>query len=54
MLITASLVGMGDVVTEEAFQWLLGHGKMIRASELVGRLMDDIVSNEVYIRLFYF
>ena len=53
VLITASLVGMGDVVTKEAFQWLLGRGKMIRASELIGRLMDDIVSHEVYIRFFY-
>ena len=52
VLIAASLVGMGDIVTEVAFQWLLDQGKMIRASEIVGRLKDDIVSHEVYIRFF--
>ena len=47
LLSATSFVGMGDVVTEEAFQWVLSHAKMIRASETISRLMDDLVSHEV-------
>ena len=54
LLIATSFVGMGDVVTEEAFQWVLGRPKMSRASEIICRLMDDTVSHEVYIRFFYY
>ncbi|KAL6311109.1 hypothetical protein AAG906_025861 [Vitis piasezkii] len=46
LLIATSFVGMGDVVTEEAFQWVLSRAKMIRASETICRLMDDLVSHE--------
>ncbi|XP_059428039.1 (-)-germacrene D synthase-like isoform X2 [Corylus avellana] len=46
MLATTSLVGMGDVVTQDAFEWLFKNPKMIRASEVVCRLMDDIVSHK--------
>ena len=53
LLIATSFVGMGDVVTEEAFQWVLSRGKMIRASELVGRVMNDIVAHEVRAGFFY-
>ena len=31
VLIAISLVGMGDVVTEEVCKWVLSRGKMIRA-----------------------
>ena len=54
LLIATSSVGMGDVVTEEAFQWVLSRSEIIRASEIICRLMDDIVSHEVYIRFFYY
>ena len=47
VLIAISLAGMGDVVTEEVCKWVLSHGKMIRASEIICRLMDDLVSHEV-------
>ena len=40
-------------MTEEAFQWVLGRGKVIRASELVGRVMNDIVAHEVRAGFFY-
>ncbi|XP_059444040.1 (-)-germacrene D synthase-like isoform X2 [Corylus avellana] len=46
MLATTSLVGMGDVVTKEAFEWLFKNPKLVRASEVVCRLMDDIVSHK--------
>ncbi|KAL6313966.1 hypothetical protein AAG906_011696 [Vitis piasezkii] len=47
MLITTSFVGMGDIATKEAFDWVFSYPKMVRASSIIGRLMDDIVSHEV-------
>ncbi|KAL6314157.1 hypothetical protein AAG906_011899 [Vitis piasezkii] len=46
MLITTSFVGMGDIATKEAFDWVFSYPKMVRASSIIGRLMDDIVSHE--------
>jgi hypothetical protein len=48
MLATTSLVGMGDVVTKDAFEWLFSDPKLVRASAVVCRLQDDIVSHEVW------
>nr|QWQ79571.1 TPS13 [Juglans sigillata] len=45
MLATTSLVGMGELVTKDSFEWLFSNPKMVTASEVVGRLMDDIVSH---------
>ncbi|CAL2254438.1 unnamed protein product [Prunus armeniaca] len=45
-LTTMSLLGMGDIVTEESFEWLLNDPKILRASNTIGRLMDDIVSSK--------
>jgi hypothetical protein len=47
MLETTSLVGMGDIVTEDVFEWLFSDPKLVRASAVVCRLMDDIVSHKV-------
>lgn len=49
MLATSSFVGMGDVVTKQAFDWVITEPKIITASNVVVRLMDDITSHEVYI-----
>ncbi|XP_059444211.1 (-)-germacrene D synthase-like [Corylus avellana] len=46
LLATTSLVGMGDIVTKDAFEWLFSYPKMVRASAVVSRLMDDIVSHK--------
>ncbi|CBI20476.3 (-)-germacrene D synthase [Vitis vinifera] len=46
MLITTSFVGMGDIATKEAFDWVFSDPKMVRASSVICRLMDDIVSHE--------
>nr|WNI01936.1 terpene synthase [Psidium guajava] len=46
MLAITSLVGMGDVVTEHAFEWLLGDCKILKASQIIARLMDDIASHQ--------
>lgn len=54
VIIATSLVGMGDIVRQEALQWVLDRPKIIKASELIGRIMNDIVSHEVHIRFFYY
>ncbi|KAF8032174.1 hypothetical protein BT93_D1184 [Corymbia citriodora subsp. variegata] len=41
-----ALVGMGDVVTRDAFEWLLGDCKILRASQIICRFMDDISSHQ--------
>ncbi|KAM5558232.1 hypothetical protein ABKV19_020116 [Rosa sericea] len=45
-LTTISLLGMEDIVTKEAFEWLLNDPKILRASNTIFRLMDDIVSTK--------
>ena len=47
-LTAISFVGMGDIVTKEAFEWLLKEPKIVRGASIICRLMDDIVSHEVY------
>ena len=49
LLSAASFVGMGDLATEEIFEWVKGDPKIVKAASVVCRLMDDIVSNEVSI-----
>ncbi|XP_040988311.1 (-)-germacrene D synthase-like isoform X2 [Juglans microcarpa x Juglans regia] len=46
MLATTSLVGMGEIVTKDSFEWLFSDPKMVTASAVVCRLMDDIVSHK--------
>ncbi|KAJ7948511.1 (-)-germacrene D synthase [Quillaja saponaria] len=46
MLATTSLVGMGDIVTKETFEWLLSGPKIVKGSAVVNRLMDDMVSHK--------
>ncbi|KAL6202273.1 hypothetical protein ACLB2K_025981 [Fragaria x ananassa] len=46
MLATISFLGMGDIVTSDSFEWLFNNPKIVKASELVGRLMDDMVSHK--------
>ncbi|KAL9256107.1 (-)-germacrene D synthase-like protein [Drosera capensis] len=46
MLIISSLVGMGDGVTKEDFDWLLGGPKIVEAASIITRLMDDMVENK--------
>jgi (-)-germacrene D synthase len=50
-LAITSLVGMGDIVTKDSFEWLFNRPKVVTASSLIARLMDDMMSHKV---LFYF
>ena len=47
MLTTISFVGMGDIITKEAFDWTFSNPKIITASSVIGRLMDDMKSHKV-------
>lgn len=47
MLTLVSYVGMGDVATREAFEWVKNMPKLVQAASIVGRFTDDIQSNQV-------
>ncbi|GKV15766.1 hypothetical protein SLEP1_g26518 [Rubroshorea leprosula] len=47
MLITNSFVGMGEVATKDAFDWISNNPKMLKASTIICRFMDDITSHEL-------
>ncbi|KAG6746083.1 hypothetical protein POTOM_050596 [Populus tomentosa] len=46
LLATVSFIGMGDMVTEQAFDWVFNRPKIVRASEAIARLMDDVRSHK--------
>ncbi|XP_031376491.1 (-)-germacrene D synthase-like [Punica granatum] len=46
MLATTSFLGMGDVVSEDAFEWLLSNPMSLRGSKIMCRFMDDIVGHK--------
>ncbi|XP_061953634.1 sesquiterpene synthase 2-like [Populus nigra] len=46
LLATVSFIGMGDMVTEQAFVWVFNRPKIVRASETISRLMDDVKSHK--------
>ncbi|KAJ0694634.1 putative lyase [Helianthus annuus] len=42
----AAWIGMGEIVTEEAFNWYQSHPKILIASESIARLHDDVMTVE--------
>ncbi|KAJ9567134.1 hypothetical protein OSB04_003100 [Centaurea solstitialis] len=44
VLSKSSLIGMGEIVSEEALAWHQSHPKILKASELVSRLHDDVMT----------
>ncbi|KAI5333480.1 hypothetical protein L3X38_023611 [Prunus dulcis] len=46
LLSITSLVGIGDVVTKEAFEWLLNDPRILRASNIIFRLIDELSGYE--------
>ena len=42
-----SFLGMGDILTKEVFDWTFSNPKIIIASSVIGRLMDDMESHKV-------
>lgn len=54
----SALVGMGDIVSENALAWYESHPKTLQASELISRLQDDVMTYQVnspyFIKCWYF
>ena len=48
-LSTIAFIGMGDIVTKEALEWVIKEPKIVRAALIINRLMNDMVSNEVHL-----
>ncbi|XP_022734497.1 probable terpene synthase 2 [Durio zibethinus] len=46
MLTIASFVGMEDTITKDTFIWAFNDPKILRASTIICRLMDDIASHK--------
>ncbi|PWA76613.1 E-beta-farnesene synthase 2 [Artemisia annua] len=46
LIIARSYVGRGDIVTEESFKWVSRYPPIVKASCVILRLMDDIVSHK--------
>ncbi|KAI9187184.1 hypothetical protein LWI28_025226 [Acer negundo] len=46
MLATTCFLSMGDFANQQAFDWISNDPKIIKASAIIARLMDDIVSHE--------
>ncbi|KAL4619125.1 hypothetical protein ACB092_06G057300 [Castanea dentata] len=46
MLTAISFLGMSDIITKEAFDWIFNNPKIIKASSVIGRLMDDMKSHK--------
>ncbi|XP_042478646.1 (-)-germacrene D synthase-like [Macadamia integrifolia] len=42
-----SFIGMRDIGTKEALDWAIDDPDLVRASSVIGRLMDDIVSHKM-------
>ncbi|XP_043701580.1 (-)-germacrene D synthase-like [Telopea speciosissima] len=47
MLTVTSFLGMGDIETKEALDWAIDDPKLVRASSLIGRLINDILSHKM-------
>ncbi|XP_042952056.1 (-)-germacrene D synthase-like isoform X2 [Carya illinoinensis] len=45
-LATTSFVGMGNIANREVFEWISNGPKIVTASAIICRLMDDIVSHK--------
>ncbi|XP_068312110.1 (-)-germacrene D synthase-like [Pyrus communis] len=46
MLATIAFVGMGSVVTKDSLDWVFSDPKIVKATSLIGRLVDDIKSHK--------
>ena len=49
VLACASFVGMGEIATNNVFDWMVNFPKIIRASTAICRFMDDAGDFEVSI-----
>ncbi|KAF7140868.1 hypothetical protein RHSIM_Rhsim06G0188300 [Rhododendron simsii] len=47
MLATTSFVGMAELATKEAFEWVSSDPLIVQAAAVIARLMDDMVSHKI-------
>lgn len=47
-VIATCFIGMGDVATKDAFEWLNSDPKILQASKILARLLNDIASHKVH------
>ncbi|CAL9127266.1 unnamed protein product [Musa textilis] len=47
MLECASFIGMGEIASKEAFEWITSFPKIVQASAIICHIMDDITSHEL-------
>ena len=52
LLTVTSFLGLGDIATEEAFDWASKFPKSVRAASAICRLMDDVAGHKVQIILY--
>ena len=45
---TLSFIGMGTIARLEAFEWLQNDPRIMKALNVIGRLMDDIKTHKVW------
>lgn len=48
LLTTTSWLAMGNVATKDAFDWAANEPSILVASCIIARLLNDLVSHEVY------
>ncbi|XP_022985195.1 (+)-gamma-cadinene synthase-like [Cucurbita maxima] len=46
LVISISLIGMGDIVTNKVIEWFFKRPKVVKAATIIARLMDDLVSHK--------
>jgi (-)-germacrene D synthase len=48
VLATTSYIGMGNIATNDIFNWVTNNPKIVNAAAVHCRLRDEIVSSEVF------
>ena len=48
LIARSAVVGMDTIASDEVFAWYESHPKIIEASELIGRLHNDVMSFKVF------
>lgn len=45
---TTVFLGLGAIVTEDSMDWVFDDPKIVKATSVVGRLLNDIVGHKVH------
>lgn len=47
-LLISSFVGLGDIITNESFEWALSYPPLVKACCAICRFQDDVVTHKVH------